>query len=83
MDDLLRGAIADLENVFCGQENTEELISRVREVIPIKENNHKIISVQGSERRFKATIKTTLQNEEDIATFIKNYGIKNNATLRI
>ena len=35
MDDLLRGAIADLENVFCGQENTEELISRVREVIPI------------------------------------------------
>ena len=83
MDDLLRGAIADLENVFCGQENTEELISRVREVIPIKENNHKIISVQGSERRFKATIKTTLQNEEDIATFIKNYGIKNNETLRI
>jgi hypothetical protein len=39
--------------------------------------------VQGNTGRFKATIKTNFHNEEDIAMFIQNYGIKNNETLRV
>jgi hypothetical protein len=41
--------------------------------------------VQGNTGKFKATIKTNFHIEEDIAmlTFIQNYGIKNNETLRV
>ena len=83
MDDLLRDAIANLQSCFSGPENTQELLSRVKTIIPIEENQYKITSVQGNTGRFKATIKTNFHNEEDIAMFIQNYGIKNNETLRV
>lgn len=83
MEDLLRDAIANLQTSFSGPENTQELLSRVKTIIPIEENQYKISSVQGNTGKFKATIKTTFHNEEDIAMFIQNYGIKNNETLRV
>jgi hypothetical protein len=76
MDDLLRDAIANLQSCFSGPENTQT-------IIPIEDNQYKITSVQGNTGRFKATIKTNFHNEEDIAMFIQNYGIKNNETLRV
>ena len=39
--------------------------------------------MHGDSGKFKATIRTTFRNEEDIAMFIQNYGLKNNETLRI
>ena len=83
MDDLLRDAIANLQSCFSGPANTQELLSRVKTIIPTEENQYKITSVQGNAGRFKATIKTNFHNEEDVAMFIQNYGIKNNETLRV
>ena len=80
----LRGeAIHDITNIFSGEENTETLFEYVRNILPIKEENYKILSVKGTARTFKANIKANLQSEEDVAKFIENYGLKNNETLRI
>jgi cupin superfamily acireductone dioxygenase involved in methionine salvage len=39
--------------------------------------------LQGNTGKFKATIKITFRNEEDVAMFVQNYGMKNNETLRV
>ena len=54
--DLLREASDDITNIFSGEENTETLYESVRNVLPIKEENFKIINAQGTARRFKAKL---------------------------
>ena len=83
MEELLRQAISDFQNGFSGPENTHELTSRVKEVMPIEDSEYKLVAVQGNTSKFKASIKVNFKDEEDIGNFIKNYGIKNNETLRI
>ena len=79
---LLCKAIHDITNIFSGEENTETF-EYVRNILPIKEENYKILNQKGTARMFKANIKAKLQSEEDLAKFIENYGLKNNETLRI
>ena len=38
--------------------------------------NYKIVNVEGTTSKFKASIKVGFKNEEDIIAFIKNYAIK-------
>ena len=83
MDDLLRVALEETSFLSPENDNTEELLARVKSIIPLEENKYKPIAVQGDSGKFKATIRTTFRNEEDIAMFIQNYGLKNNETLRI
>jgi hypothetical protein len=81
MEELLRQAISDFQNGFSGPENTHELTSRVKEVMPIEDSEYKLVAVQGNTSKFKASIKVNFKDEEDIGNFINNYGIKNNETL--
>ena len=83
MDDLLRVALEETSFLSPENDNTEELLARVKSIIPVEENKYKPIAVQGDSGKFKATIRTTFRNEEDIAMFIQKYGLKNNETLRI
>jgi ribosomal protein S17 len=83
MEDLLRNAVEELKTSFSGPENTQELLTRVKNIVPFKENGFKTINVQGGPGQFKATIKTTFRDEKDIEMFVRNYEIKNNETLRI
>ena len=83
MNELIRAAICNVKNEFSGQENTCELLSRVKDVMAMDEVEYKIANVKGSTSKFKANIEVNFKDEEDINTFIKRYGIKNNETLRI
>lgn len=47
------------------------------------EGEYMIAHVKGNTSKFKANIEVNFKDEEDINTFIKRYGIKNNETLRI
>ena len=83
MEDILHQAIANLQNEFPGEVNTGELLSRVKEVLPMEDTEYKIINVEGTTTKFKASIKVNFKNEADVNLFIKDYGLKNNETLRI
>ena len=76
MDDILLQALSDFQNGFSGEKNTCELFSRVSEVISMNTENYKIVNVEGTTNKFKASIKVGLKREEDIIAFIKNYAIK-------
>ena len=83
MDDILLQALSDFQNGFSGGKNTCELFTRVSEVMPMNTENYKIVNVEGTTSKFKASIKVGFKSEEDIAAFIKNYAIKNNETLTV
>ena len=83
MEHILQQAIANLQNVFPGEVNTGELLSRVKEVLLMEDTEYKIINVEGTTTKFKASIKVNFKNEADVNLFIKDYSLKNNETLRI
>ena len=76
MDDILLQALSDFQNGISGEKNTCELFSRVSEVMPMNTENYKIVIVEGTTSKFKASIKVGFKSEEDIIAFIKNYAIK-------
>ncbi len=77
MEDILEQAIANLRNKFAGEVNTNDLVNRAKEILPINSSEYKILNVEGTNTKFKASVKANL------ILFIKNYGQKNNETLRI
>ena len=76
MDDILLLVLSDFQNGFSGEKNTCELFSRVSKVMPMNTENYKIVNVEGTTSKFKASIKVGFKSEEDIIAFIKNYAIK-------
>ena len=56
MDDILLQALSDFQNGFSGEKNTCELFSRVSEVMPMNTENYKIVNVEGTTSKFKASI---------------------------
>ena len=75
MDNILLHALSDFQNSFSG-ENTCELFSRASEVMPMNTENYKIVNVEGTTSKFKASIEVGFKREEDIIAFIKNYVVK-------
>ena len=73
MNELIRAAICNVKNEFSGQENTCELLSRVKDVMAMDEVEYKIANVKGSTSKFKANIEVNFKDEEDINTFIKRW----------
>ncbi len=65
-----------------GEVNTNDLVNRVKEILPINSSEYKILNVEGTNTKFKARVKANLKSEADVDLFI-NYGQKNNETLRI
>ena len=76
MDGILLQALSDFQNGFSGEKNTCEIFSRVSEVMLMNTENYKIVNVEGTTSKFKASIKVGFKSEEDIIAFIKNYAIK-------
>ena len=72
---------AKLRGRFINVFNTDELISRLSDLLPLKEQTYKIVSVQGSVKRFRGVVECSLQ-EDDVTAFIENYGKITNETLR-
>jgi hypothetical protein len=70
MEDLLCSAVEKVKTSFSGPENTQELLTRVENAVPIEENRFKTLYVQGTPGQFKATIKITFRNEKDIEMFV-------------
>ena len=56
---------------------------RVQEILPMKDTEYKVVDVKGTSKKFKANIKVDFKNEEVVDSFLRNYGYKNNETLRI
>ena len=73
---------SNLQNKFSGGENTEELFVSARELLPFKDDQFKIVSVKGKFDCFKAEINCDLSTVEEIQTFIDNYKVQNDETLR-
>ena len=44
--------------------------------MPMNTENYKIVNVEGTTSKFKASIKVGFKSEEDIIAFIKKYAIK-------
>ena len=44
--------------------------------MPMNTENYKIVNVEGTTSKFKASIKDGFKSEEEIVTFIKNSAIK-------
>ena len=66
MDDILLQALSDFQNGFSGEKNTCELFSRISKVMPMNTENYKIVHVEGTTSKFKASIKDGFKSEEDI-----------------
>ncbi len=82
MVDILDEAIANSRNKLAGEVNTNHLVNRVKEILPINSSEYKILDVEGTNTKFKASVKANLKSEADVDFFIKNYARKNE-TLRI
>ena len=67
---------------FTGGENTEELFASARELLPLKDDQFKIVSVRGKTNSFKAEVLSSIKTVEEIHAFIENYKIQNDETLR-
>ena len=65
-----------------GGVNTEELFSCTRDLLPFKDGQFKIVSVEGKEDCFKAELKCNLSTPELIDEFIQSYSLRNDETLR-
>ena len=74
--------VAAFNQQFSGGINTEELFSCTRDILPLSEQDYKIVSAEGSDKCFKAEIKCNLSTPEEIEEFIKNYSAQNDETLR-
>ncbi len=73
----------DIKNAFQENENSGALTSCVGKIIPLEEENYKIISAKGTTNKFKAVLKCSLNNVHDLEKFITNYNNRNNETLRV
>ncbi len=52
MKDILEQTIANLRNKFAGEVNTNDLINRVKEILPINSSEYKILNVEGTNTKF-------------------------------
>ena len=57
MEDILEQTIANLRNKFAGEVNTNDLVNRVKEILPINSSEYKILNVEGTNTKFKASVK--------------------------
>ncbi len=72
MKDILEETIANLRNKFVGEVNTNDIINRVKEILPINSSEYKILNVEGTNIKFKASVKAYLKSEADVDLFINN-----------
>lgn len=75
-----------LDNIlstFAGDVDTDILRNCVLEKIPMNSDQYKITRVEGMPEKFKASIICKLNTVELVNAFLKEYGKKNNETLRI
>ena len=79
---LLSESINSLKTDFVGSSNTTELISCVKQMIPINEDNVKVIQINGSCKKFYAKLSCKLLTLNHVQTFINEYNIRNSETLR-
>ena len=76
--DIFQKAITTTKNRFVGEENTEELKERVRNLLSV--DGMEIINVRGTVQKFEATVIVKI---DSINNFIKCYCDQNNETLRL
>ncbi len=70
MEDILEQTIANLRNKFAGEVNPNDLVNRVKEILPISSSEYKILNVEGTSTKFKASVKANLKSEADVDLFI-------------
>ena len=76
----LAEALLELRDKFGNKAaNTEELLSCVKEILPLEYYN--VISVKGTNLCFQASAECDLRTDE-VANFVENYTAKTNETLR-
>ena len=83
VNELLLQSVHDVKTAFEGAENTDELLSCVKQIVPLQENDYQIGTVKGTTSKFKVILKCHLNNVDDLGRFISNYNTKNNETLRV
>ncbi len=44
--------MANLRNKFAGEVNTNDLVNRVKEILPINSSEYKILNVEGTNKKF-------------------------------
>ena len=78
----MEDVVAAFNKQFSGGINTEELFNCTRDVLPLSEQQYKIVSAEGTEECFRSEINCNLSTTEEIDEFVRNYSIQNDETLR-
>ena len=66
---------------FNGYKNTEELVNTVHETIGYYGN--KVVNVEGTIHKYKASLKANIKSKEEADKFIKDYCIRNNESVKV
>ena len=68
---------------FNEAENTTELLSCVKNLMPLPDTDYNIVNVKGTTTKFKASVKCSVKNADYLNKLITNYNLKNNETLKV
>ena len=75
-------SMLEVKNAFNEAENTTELISCVKNLMPLPDTDYNIVNVKGTTTKFKASVKCSVKNADYLNKLITNYNLKNNETLK-
>jgi hypothetical protein len=82
IDEVFAAAAEEIENLYPGLSNTEELKAYVLDLLPLEQKNIKSLTVQGTLSKFKSTFSCALP-EDNLDKFIEAYNNKTNETLKL
>jgi hypothetical protein len=73
----------EVKKAFNEAENTTELLSCVKNLMPLPDTDYNIVNVKGTTTKFKASVKCSVKNADYLNKLITNYNLKNNETLKV
>ena len=82
MADAVLKCLNVIRNQFSGSTDTDELFTYVKEILPIPNENYKVVSVKGTSERFKAEVQCKLESVAAAEIFVNKYVSSNKETLR-
>ena len=78
---LIASCLQELRSEFVGPSNTEELLACLKETIPLVDAEYKVISITGTDKQYKGTLKCKLGGVQAVEVFVKSYMERTNETL--
>ena len=82
LQSLVASSVKEVKEEFFGPVNTTELVTYLKDILPLNPSEYKLIHIQGNASRFKANLVTVHKDEKEISNFVERYCLTTNETLR-